>query len=869
MTKHVEPLPKKLRIAEIENRCMQRWAEEGTYRYDPTRPREETFAIDTPPPTVSGSLHVGHIFSYTHTDLVARYQRMRGKNVFYPMGWDDNGLPTERRVQNFHNVRCEPHLPYVEGFQPDRKAKRPTPISRRNFIELCGAVTAEDERAFEALWSRLGLSVDWSRTYATIDDHCRRLSQSSFLALLRRGEVYASTAPSMWDIDFCTAVAQAEVEDRPVKGLEFRLRFGLEGGGTLPIMTTRPELLPACMAVVVHPDDERFKHLVGTRAITPVFRVPVPILAHEIADPEKGTGAVMVCTYGDVTDVTWQKDLGLGTRVVLGRTGRLLPIEWGSEGWESLDAAAAQAAYAELEGKNARQAKRVMAELLADPAHGVDGSGEAPLAGEPVPVMQQVKHYEKGERPLEVIPTRQWFVRLMDKREALLEQGAKVAWHPAHMRHRFDHWVEGLKYDWCISRQRYFGVPIPLWYRLDAQGEIDYSSEPIVPRAEDLPVDPMADTPPGFSEEQRDQPGGFTGEADVFDTWMTSSLTPQIATGYETDEELYARTYPMDMRPQAHEIIRTWAFYTIARAYMIDGRIPWHNAVISGWVLDPDRKKMSKSIGNVIVPTDVLERYGSDAARYWAARARLGTDTAFDESVLKTGKRLATKVFNASKLVIGRLREAGIAPGELSSADLTHPVDRSALHSLLPVIAKASEEFDRFEAAGALDAVETWFWSTFTDNYLELVKERAYRQDRSALAGWSTALSVVLRLLAPFLPFVTEEVWSWHFGAEGGSIHRASWPAAEELGLADADPRVFAGAVQVLTQVRRIKSERSQSIRVEVPAIEVRGTAEAIDALALAREDLCAAAAAKELHGLAVDDAATSGAGTALEVAIP
>jgi valyl-tRNA synthetase len=854
MTEPVEPLPKKLRIADLENRCMQRWADEGTYRYDPTRPREETFSIDTPPPTVSGSLHVGHIFSYTHTDLVARYQRMLGKNVFYPMGWDDNGLPTERRVQNFHNVRCEPHLPYVEGFQPERKAKRATPISRRNFIELCGEVTAEDERVFEELWTRLGLSVDWSRTYATIDDRCRRLSQSSFLALLRQGQVYASNAPSMWDIDFCTAVAQAEVEDRPVKGLEFMLRFGLEGGGALSIMTTRPELLPACVAVVVHPNDARFKDLLGTRAITPIFRVPVPILAHEIADPEKGTGAVMVCTYGDVTDVTWQKDLRLGTRVVLGRTGRLLPIEWGSEGWESLDPAAAQAAYAALEGKNARQAKRVMAELLADPAHSVDGSGEAPLASEPVPVEQQVKHYEKGERPLEVIPTRQWFVRLLDKKEELLAQGAKVQWHPAHMRHRFDHWVDGLKYDWGISRQRYFGVPIPLWYRLDANGEVD-PTEPIVPRLEDLPVDPMADAPPGFTSEQRDQPGGFTGEADVFDTWMTSSLTPQIATGYETDEELCARTYPMDMRPQAHEIIRTWAFYTIARAYMIDGRIPWKSAVISGWVLDPDRKKMSKSRGNVIVPTSILENYGSDAARYWAARARLGTDTAFDEAVLKTGKRLVTKVFNASKLVIGRLREAGIAPGDLSSADLTHPVDRSALHSLLPVIAKASEEFARFEAAGALEAVESWFWGTFTDNYLELVKERAYGQDRSALAGWSTALSVVLRLFAPFLPFVTEEVWSWHFGADGRSIHRAAWPTSEELGLADADPTVFAGAVQVLTQVRRIKSERNQSIRVEVDEIQVRGGDVALAALARAEGDLCAAAAGKALRLVPIADA--------------
>ena len=810
---------------------MTRWAEEGTYRYDPTRPREETFSIDTPPPTVSGSLHIGHVFSYTHTDLVARFQRMRGKNVFYPMGWDDNGLPTERRVQNHYNVRCEPHIPYDPALEPDRKAKRATPISRQNFIELCHEVTQADERAFEELWTRLGLSVDWSQTYATIDDHCRRISQLGFLDLLRNGEVYASDAPSMWDVDFQTAVAQAEVEDRETQGLQFRLRFGIEGGGTLPIMTTRPELLPACVAVVVHPDDGRFASLRGKRALTPAFKVPVPIVMHELADPEKGTGAVMVCTYGDATDVTWQKELDLRTRVILGRTGRLLSLPFGAEGWESLDAEAAERFYSRVEGKNSRQAKKEMCLILSETDAAADGTDRPPLESEPEKI--------------------------------LLDQGRKVAWHPEHMRHRYDHWVEGLKYDWCISRQRYFGVPIPIWYRLDDEGNA-IEEGTIVPDRSRLPIDPMTDAPEGFGESMREKPGGFTGEADVFDTWMTSSLTPQIATGFDTDDEKFQRTYPMDMRPQAHEIIRTWAFYTIARATMLDGRLPWKNAVISGWVLDPDRKKMSKSKGNVVTPIGVLERFGSDATRYWAARARLGTDTASDESVMKTGKRLVTKIFNASKLVIGRVREAGIDPGELGAADLTHPVDRGALATLLPVIDTATRRFEAFESAVALETVESWFWSAFTDNYLELAKERAYGGDRSALAGWSCGLSAALRLFAPFLPFITEEVWGWQSGSSGASIHRAPWPQGEELGIDHNEAAAFIGAVEVLGQVRKIKSDRSLSIRVEVPAIGVRGPSERLDALLGAEADLLAATAAATLR---TEVAETEGG--VLEVALP
>ncbi len=821
-------LPKKLNSAEIERKFMAQWAEECVYQYDPTRSREETFSIDTPPPTVSGSLHIGHVFSYTHTDLSARFQRMQGKNIFYPMGWDDNGLATERRVQNLLNIRCDPSLSYDPAFVPDPKAKRPSSVSRRNFIELCGQVTSEDEKVFKELWIRLGLSVDWEQTYTTIDNYCRRISQIGFLDLMHKGEVYSSYAPSMWDLDFRCAVAQAEVEDREIQGMQFHLRFGLEKGGTLPIMTTRPELLAACVGVVVHPDDKRYSHILGTKAITPAFGAMVPIHAHELADPDKGTGAVMVCTYGDVADVEWQKDLQLHTRVMIGQEGRMLPVDWGSTDWPSINPEKAKHAYAQIVGKTPKQAKALMAEVLADPVNAVDGTDNAPLEGDPIPITQQVRFYEKGKQPLEMIPTRQWFVRLLDKKTAMIEQGRKIDWHPEYMRQRYEHWVKGLKYDWCVSRQRYFGVPIPVWHKLDANGEPIYD-EPLLPSPDQLPIDPMTDRPSGFHESERDQPNGFSGDADIFDTWITSSLTPQITSGFATDETKFSRTYPMDIRPQAHELIRTWAFYTIFRAHALNDTIPWKNVVISGWVLDPDRKKMSKSKGNAVTPMGLIEQYGSDSMRYWSARARLGTDTAWDDSIPKIGRKLVTKIFNAGKLIVGRIEEAGYP--NLSLADVTNPLDQSFLATLGPVITEASNSFQNYETAAALDSAETWFWSHLTDNQLELTKERAYEKDRSAIATWSLAMSTILRLFAPFLPFITDEVWSWYWrdndilnqNDRGASIHKASWPTVEQCFPPGAKRDVFDLSVDILSHIRRVKSEQNRSIKYQTNLLTLHG----------------------------------------------
>jgi valyl-tRNA synthetase len=819
-------LPEKPALEGLEAKLTARWEAEGTYRFDPTRPRDEVYSIDTPPPTVSGSLHVGHVFSYTHTDVIARFQRMRGKAVFYPMGWDDNGLPTERRVQNYYGVRCDPSLPYDPAFQPpDKPGKQPISVSRPNFIELCNRLTAEDEKAFEDLWRYLGLSVDWARTYATIDRRSQRASQAAFLRLLQRGAAYQLEAPTLWDVDFRTAVAQAELEDRDQPGAYHRLRFARPDGGAVEIETTRPELLPACVALVAHPDDERFKPLFGTEVVTPLFGAPVPVKAHELADPEKGSGIAMICTFGDLTDVTWWRELSLPVRAVIQPNGALRPVTWGSDGWESRDAARAQAAYDQLANLSSAKARTRIVELLEE-------SGD--LLGDPRPITHPVKFYEKGDRPLEIITSRQWFIRTMAYRERLLARGRELQWHPEYMRHRYENWVNGLAGDWCISRQRFFGVAFPVWYAVRGDGTVDYE-RPIVPDESRLPIDPSTDVPDGYGPDQRGVAGGFIGDPDIMDTWATSSLTPQVACGWLDDPDLFARTFPMDLRPQAHDIIRTWLFSTVLRSELEHGTLPWRNAAISGWVLDPDRKKMSKSKGNVVTPKALLEEHGSDGVRYWAASGRPGTDTAFDPAQMKVGRRLAIKILNAARFALMQAEPRGA---------ITEPLDRGMLTRLAALVDEATRQLEGYDYARVLEQTESFFWS-FCDDYLELVKARRYGDfgpegAASANSAMLVALSTLLRLFAPYLPFVTEEVWSWW---QPGSVHRARWPEAagvvQPIGGADAAAlAVSAATQQALADVRRIKSVLKKPVKAVITrAVLPR----AVEGLAPAARDFTAA----------------------------
>jgi valyl-tRNA synthetase len=849
-------IPKSYDHQAVERAWRERWDEWKIYRFDRDRPREESFIVDTPPPTVSGALHVGHGYSYAHQDLVVRYQRMRGRNVAYPMGWDDNGLPTERRVQNVFGIRPNPALPYDPTWKPrrDRPADAPPEeVSRLGFIEACGLLTLEDERAFEETWRELGLSIDWSLTYATIDERAREVSQLSFLDLYRDGRVYASSLPTMWDVDFKTAVAQAEVEDRPRRSAYVDLRFAIESGGEVTISTTRPELLGACVALAAHPDDPRYRGLFGATAITPLYRAPVPILEAPHADPEKGTGILMVCTFGDANDVEFWKARNLPLRQLIAPDGRIVAAEYGSEPWASRDPERARAAHAELVGKSVEQARRRVIELLAAAGSAATGAGAA-LLGEPRPVEHPVKFYEKGDRPLEFMPARQWFVRILDIRDQLLEQGRRIQWHPAHMRARYEHWVEGLNQDWCVSRQRFAGVAFPVWYPVRDDGAADYE-RPILASRDQLPIDPLAAPPPRRREDERGRPGGFVGDPDVMDTWATSSLTPQIISGWGRDPDLHRKLFPMDLRPQSHEIIRTWAFYTIVKAWLHERTIPWRHISISGWVVDPDRKKMSKSKGNVITPSHLFKEQSADAYRYWAARNRLGTDTIFDPEVIRVGKRLTTKLFNVSRFVLSQLDRVGADYSRLPVDQVREELDLAFVADLRALVARATAGFDELDYALPLQATEELFWR-FCDDFVELVKVRSYDdrdtlERRSATASLHVGLHVFLRLFAPFLPYVTEEIWSWRFAAgdgAAGSIHLAAWPAVAELAAAaePSTPESFAAAAEVLGRIRGAKTREKKNLRWPVTVLKVWGGSESRRALEAVLPDVLRAGAVAE-----------------------
>ncbi|MGO2111330.1 MAG: valine--tRNA ligase, partial [Pseudoclavibacter sp.] len=711
---------------------------------------------------------------------------------------------------------------------------------------------------FEQLWRSLGLSVDWTQTYRTIDDSSRAASQRAFLRNIERGEAYQAMAPTLWDVTFRTAVAQAELEDREQPSAYHSIAFhrvdegGARTGDDVVIETTRPELLPACVALVAHPDDERYQPLFGTNVATPLFGVEVPVLAHPLAQPDKGSGIAMICTFGDVTDVVWWRELQLPNRTILGHDGRIV-----SEAPEAITTDGGKAAYAELAGKTVFSAKKAVVDLLQD-------SGE--MLGDAKPIQHPVKFFEKGDKPLEIVSTRQWYVRNgasdAELKARLIELGRELSFHPDFMRVRYENWVEGLSGDWLISRQRFFGVPIPVWYPLDADGNPDYDRV-ITPSHDALPIDPSTDVPFGYAEEQRGVPGGFAGELDVMDTWMTSSLTPQLAGGWERDPELFETVFPFDVRPQGQDIIRTWLFSTMLRSQLEHGVSPWKHATISGFIVDPDRKKMSKSKGNVVTPADILEKHGSDAVRYWAASSRLGTDAAFDPqnpTQIKIGRRLAIKVLNATKLVLGYGDAPGSAWADLDAdalaAAVTNPLDRAMLASLADVVRDATEAFEAFNHARALEVTESFFW-TFCDDYVELVKERAYggadaegetAGRDSAVAAMRAAVQVLLRLFAPFIPFAAEESWSWSAAgdakgtdAAGVSVHASPWPVASEFAAAagaDASDAVLTLASRALTSIRGAKTEAKASQKTPVASAEIAAPADELELLRLAESDL-------------------------------
>ena len=821
-------MPDKPQLEGLEARWTRHWDEHRSYAFDRTAHRDAVYSIDTPPPTVSGSLHVGHVFSYTHTDIIARFQRMLGKSIFYPIGWDDNGLPTERRVENYYGAICDPMVAYDADYRaPDTVPSHRSSfarISRRNFIELCHCLTKLDELAFQDLFTRLGISVDWTLSYATIDERAQRASQRALLRNLQRGELYSQQAPCLWDVTFQTAVAQAELEDREIAGAYHDLRFADQQGKHVVVSTTRPELLPACVALVAHPEDERFRHLIGRQVKCPLFGMDVPVMTHTLADPTKGTGLAMTCTFGDLNDVIWWRELNLPTCAIIGRDGRML-----REVPEWIGSPEGQASYLQIAGSTMAEARRRVVEAL---------TASGALIGAPRPITHAVKFFEKGDRPLEIIATRQWYLRNGGRdatlRDDLLERGHALRWHPGFMAGRYANWVGGLNGDWLISRQRVFGVPLPLWYPLDQQGQPDFGA-PICPSESSLPIDPQSHTPAGYHEQQRGQPGGFIGEADIMDTWATSSLTPQIAAGWEEADGCFDQVFPMDLRPQGHDIIRTWLFSTVVRSHLETHQLPWKQAMLSGWILDPDRKKMSKSKGNALTPIALLDAYGSDGVRYWAALGRPGMDAAFDETQMKNGRRLALKLLNLSKFV---LSSASTLDGAITAA-----LDCAMIARLAKVVEQATAALSSLDYSKAIEHTEVFFW-WYCDDYVELVKGRTRAPGAGATSAHralTESLSVIQRLFAPFLPFVTEECWSWW---NATSIHHTPWPEASSLHAltgSNATGETTYIVSEVLREIRRAKSEAKVSMKALVDRVVVSDTAQRLAILRLAEHDLCAA----------------------------
>lgn len=831
----MKELPKKYDARSTEKKWQEYWENKQVYKWDKNESRENTYVIDTPPPTVSGHLHMGHIFSYTQADFIARFQRMSGKNVFYPMGFDDNGLPTERLVEKTKKTKAMKH-------------------SREEFVEMCMEVGQESRNDFKDLFTQTALSVDWTQEYHTVSPEVMKISQMSFLDLYEKKQVYRKLQPMFWDPVDQTAIAQAEVEEKEMDGFENYIYFGLidenetnvdwDSLEKVEIMTTRPEMLPACVALMVHPDDaSKYK---GKKAVTPLFNAIVPIFADDKVQKDKGTGVVMCCTFGDETDVEWWKEHGLDTKIILNKYGK---IDLSDEKTPFYD---------ELQGKKVDHqedqysARKTAIKLLEENNLTVK---------EKEPIKHMVKCAERSGSPLELIPTEQWFVRVIDHKEELKKKVDECNWHPSHMAKRAHQWIDSLSWDWCISRQRYFGVPFPVWYVSEEVSNLSRLELTVVADVDELPINPISTLPKGYTaiselysdkemkkfigwkakKEGSDSIYQIIPEQDVMDTWATSSVSPQINSHaiteeYATDYERHQKLYPADLRPQAHEIIRTWAFYTIAKSYLHENTIPWKNLMISGWCLAEDKSKMSKSKGNVVTPDKVMEENSADVVRYWSSTSRLGADTAYSPDVLKVGKKLVNKLWNATKFAALHLPliegEPTTAKQDIEEGIISEPLDLWIISKLEKTVERATEQFEKYEYSFARSAAEDFFWNDFCDNYLEAVKRRTYDEDgsneaprRSALFAIHHCLNTILRLFAPFLPHITDELYTHIFDGlvgEKGSIHqRGNWPEASDFVISEEAEKAGELLVTILEEVRKVKADENVSIKFPIKNLDL------------------------------------------------
>lgn len=756
-------LSKNYDFGEVERKWIEKWEKDEIYLFEPKK-KGKIFAVDTPPPTVSGEMHLGHACSYAQQDFIVRYKRMKGFNVFYPFGTDDNGLATERLIEKTKKVMARD-------------------MKRDEFIELCLETLKELRIKYIQDWKNIGFSADFTAFYSTINEHCRRVSQKSFIELYKIGREYRKDAPSMWCPECQTGVSQVECSDKIFDSYFNDIIFSVDGEEII-IATTRPELLPACVAVFYYPGDKRYKSLKGKMAKVPLFNFEVPIFEDSRVDLSKGTGIVMCCTFGDQTDMEWQKAYNLPIKEAIGRDGKMTSLA---------------GEYAGLSVNEAR--KKIINDLKVKK-----------LLVNQKSIQHSVNVHERCGIEIEFLKTKQWFIKYLDLKEEMLKWGNSLNWHPDFMKVRYENWVNGLQWDWLISRQRYFGVPFPVWYCKDCE-------EVILAKEDELPVDPLKDNPPvdkcpncGCKE--------FVGENDVLDTWATSSLTPQIAA--ELFPTLYNELYPMDLRPQSHDIITFWLFNTLVKSKLHNNVNPWRDVMISGFVLDPHGKKMSKSKGNVIEPKKIIEKYGADALRFWAASTKLGEDSLFQEKELIAGRRMVVKLWNAASFSLMHLEDYAGYDGELEL------IDKWLTGELHKLIKECSESFENYEYSKVKQSVEIFFWHTFCDNYLEIIKDRLYNPDKrgersrkSAQYALYNALLNILKLIAPVLPFVTEEIYQYMFKDYENckSIHLSLWPEYDKKNINEKIEKIGAKFVETINFVRQEKSRNNFSLKQEVKVL--------------------------------------------------
>jgi valyl-tRNA synthetase len=879
-------LPDRYNTQETEKKQQKFWAQNQVYKWQNDLPKNQTFVIDTPPPTVSGLLHMGHIFSYTQADFVARYKRMKGLDVFYPMGFDDNGLPTERLVEKTIGKKAGVY-----------EAEN----GRGSFVKECQKVVDVAEVEFENLFNTIALSVDWDQKYQTISKESQQLSQASFVDLFNKNLVERRFAPVLWDCVDRTALSQADLVDKEMPSAMHDIVFEVENkdwiatpsarndgadnseqnlsnrhceDGQRPdaaiqnadsnkiiIATTRPELLPACVAVMVHPEDERYKNLHGKNAITALFGVKVPIITDELVQMEKGTGAVMCCIFGDETDIKWwqkyEKIHSLPIPCIITKNGTMSKCIVGQDVGESNNDLIFTGntpgdtrigtwchhsnlhdfvnLYKNLvEGKKIKEARESIIEALKNPSQN--------LLIKSNPITHSVKCAERSGTPIEILVGNQWFVKILDKKDQLKQKANECNWYPDYMKIRVEQWIDNLAWDWCISRQRYFGVPFPIWYskRKGEEGKI------LVASFDQLPIDPQRDLPKGYSADE------VQAETDIMDTWATSSISPQlsskgISAEFMIDKQRHEKLFPADLRPQAHEIIRTWAFYTIAKAMLHEDKIPWKNLMISGWCLAADKTKMSKSKGNVVTPQSLIEEKGADVVRYWASASNLGADIAYSEELFKIGGKLITKLFNASKFVAQNFADLTLQPTnpkeDIAKNIINEKSDLWILSRLNQTILKAEQEFEQFEYAKARQAVEDFFWNDFCDNYLEIVKVRSYGLNaekykeinlseeqkaqiiygqQSGLFALYHCLEALLKLFSPFVPHITEELYQAIFPNKLTSIHqRGSWCKLEDYILDKEALEIGEIMKEVIFNIRKFKSDNNLSMKTPIQKFSI------------------------------------------------